>query len=211
MPGSRVPLVRAAVTNCSCSTRLARMRVSRAMTAAMASPIAKIAEPSEAPCTATTSIASRRTGKAMTTSSVAERVSSTQGRARAAASPTSGADVPANSDRAGAHDERDPGPDHELRQQVAPEPVGAEQVRAARPLEAAAADVRERVGQPDERDERGDDDETGEDQPDHERGMPAATGCRDRRGGVDLLLGHARGCCAGLIDSPRRSCAGAGR
>ena len=178
---------------------------------AMASPIAKIAEPSDAPCTATTSIASSRTGKAMTTSSVAERVSSTQGRARAARVPRVCRSA-GETGRAGTHDEGDPRPHHELRQQVAPQAIGAEQVRGVRALETSAADVRERIGQPAERDERGENDEPRQDQPDHERGVPASTGCRTGAAASICCSRHRRSCGAGrLIDYPRCSCAGAGR
>ena len=90
MPMSRrrpVPDVREAVTKSCASTRVVVTRVSRAMTAAPASPIARIADSSEAPRHATMSIASSSVGKAIAMSRRLEIASSSQRFAIAAMRP----------------------------------------------------------------------------------------------------------------------------
>ncbi len=154
IPITLVPLVRAAVTNCSCSTQTREDTVRRATTADIASPIASTADHNDAPWTATTSIASSSTGKAITTSSPAESVSSTQGRAKAARRPMIVPRTAAIATGAGSDDEGDPRAPHQLREQVATESVGSEQVQRARSFETAAAWCRERIRKPEQGDQR---------------------------------------------------------
>ena len=88
IPSDPVPDVRAAVMYCCASTRLATTRVRRATMADTETPIATVTVRSEAPVTATMSMASRSSGKAMRMSMAADIASSTQPPAKAAARPS---------------------------------------------------------------------------------------------------------------------------
>ena len=88
IPSEPVPDVRAAVMYCCASTRLETTRVSRATIADTETPMATVTVTSEAPVTATISMASRSRGKAIRMSMAADIVSSSQPPAKAAARPT---------------------------------------------------------------------------------------------------------------------------
>ncbi len=87
MPTRPVPDVRAAVMYCWARTRLETTRVSRATIAETDNPMATVTVSSEDPVTATTSIASRSSGKAIRMSMPADKVSSSQPAANAAPRP----------------------------------------------------------------------------------------------------------------------------
>ena len=128
--GQRVPLVRAAVTNCSCSTRRARMRVRRAIDRGHREPDREDrgAERRALHCDDEHREQEHGEGDHDVERRRERVIDPGSARAPSRVRPAVPSDAGEES-RAGTDQQCDARPDHELREQVAAEAVGAEQVR----------------------------------------------------------------------------------
>ena len=157
MRAAPLPATRAARMKSRVQSDSAAPRVSRAKTGTLKMPIAMMAFTAEGPKTAVIMMAISSAGKAKTRSLPRMMTSSSSVPRRAAAASPSGTPSPMpmpTATSATAIETR--APDHDHREDVAPEMVGAEPVRRRRrPCSLAAmSSARHVVGRPGERDER---------------------------------------------------------